>query len=838
MKTGAAFFAAVGFVLASPFAPADVPDLTELMTFLCNPNASNSGWSSSQARAITSIYPYRGKLYTSGGDWYANTGASPIFAVDPETGAFVSEFVAGTETINYLREDSAGRLYAPGVDQREGHANVGALFRRDLDGNWKALLTVPYGNIQDLTSPSGEGFAMHTWDLCCWKGNVFTAGYGIACGPEGSNATMANTTPQLEWSQRQYTNENGSISFAYRRFSAFLAFDDELFCVPSSYLMMSDQGRFPPELWRYNAQTLLFECSYGSWDDLAPGLTMDDAAIAGSGYANTSMFYTMLWHPTPFKGRVLYIAGMEGTSTRPYAALYSAANDSHKVKAVRIGLGDGALPYCIAKHTTRHGDEFVTVLAAQYDSSRQKVLNSVWESADGVTFTRLFTFSSSRHASAIARCGESYFVGMGWSGYCPYSWTLSGEDISGNIYRIPFRRVYRPLDLSPAVSVVKDNGASARLSVKVSAMDAASASLSLVFNGNVVTNWENVVEGETYSASVATTRGSVYDFTFIGAPAGYSEVASSGTFLADAYDGWFRVDFNDPGYKTGADWTDLKDVANPGGTWTDGSGKSVLVEATANAPRHVAIDGDALVVFTPSAASSPGSDVLVTGRVAVVASPIADAMTDPSMVASLYFALEGDAVIPYGYAGGAWSRLSGCSQWQSGQWVDYEIEIDLNSSAAPRVQFRIDGAILTSDGAEWLPLGTVPDRVSSVAYRGTGAIGNFAGDTRVKTIAEFPVPVIGGGGSEGETGGGLAFGTDSQTGLRTFSATVSNPVAGAYYTAFTTTSLQLPFTAECCVQAKQGDEVIPLEVDASVPAKFVKIVVSSAPFAPGAPLPK
>ena len=67
---------------------------------------------------------------------------------------------------------------------------------------------------------------------------------------------------------------------------------------------------------------------------------------------------------------------------------------------------------------------------------------------------------------------------------------------------------------------------------------------------------------------------------------------------------------------------------------------------------------------------------------------------------------------------------------------------------------------------------------------------------------------------------------------------MSNPAAGAFYTAFTTTDLTLPFTAECCVQAKQGDEVLPLEVDATPSTKFVKIVVSAVPFAPGTPLPE
>ena len=812
-------------------AVADVPDCTEAMQFLCNPNKSR--WSTTSAndgrsRAMTTIVPYKGKLYVSGGCWDPNMGWAPIFAVDPVDGSYVREYQAGSERFDYFREDSAGRLYAPVTDQHEDGPNWGALFRKDLDGEWKCLKNIPRGSHPSGTwgNLDNQGYAIHTWDLCCWNGKVFTAGYGIAYGPEGSNDMMRDATP--------CTSTNYTASGTTRRFKAFLPFEDDLFCLPFN------TTSYPFEEWRFNQSTGEFTCEQRAWSEIAPDFTYADMAISSGGYAAPCL-------TTPYKGRVVYILGYEHVDAPKPLCLYSAENVDHHVKATKVNLGSGVFPFCISKYVTRHGDEILNVLAAEFDSTDRTIINSVWESRDGVSFEKLFTFKTGQQASAIGRTDAGFFVGIGWR--FATGWNLAckdgssnnvGDDISGSIYKIPFSRVYRPMELGRAVSVVKDNGTSAGLSVTVTAMDAPSASLSLVFNGNVVTNWENVVEGATYTANVATAKGSVYDFTFTGTPTGYSAVTSSGTFLANVFDGWFSADFGDPGYKTGAGWTDLADVANPGGTWSDGSGSSVLVEATAHAPRHVAIDGDASVVFTPAAASSSGSDVLVTGRVAVVASPIADARTDASLIASLYFALEGDAAIPYGYADGAWNRLSGYSSRQSGQWVAYEIEIDLNSSSAPRVQYRIDGAILTSDGAEWLSLGTAPDHVSAVAYRGTGSIGNLAGETRAKVIAEFPLPVIGGGGSGGEGGGngGLAFGANEQTGLRTFSATVSNPAAGAFYTAFTTTDLTLPFTAECCVQAKQGDEVLPLEVDATPSTKFVKIVVSAVPFAPGTPLPE
>jgi hypothetical protein len=58
---------------------ADVPDLTDLMEAMCNPNATR--WTASQpmARAATSLGVCDGKIYVSGGDWDGNVGARVLF---------------------------------------------------------------------------------------------------------------------------------------------------------------------------------------------------------------------------------------------------------------------------------------------------------------------------------------------------------------------------------------------------------------------------------------------------------------------------------------------------------------------------------------------------------------------------------------------------------------------------------------------------------------------------------------------------------------------------------------------------------------------------------------
>ena len=74
----------------------------------------------------------------------------------------------------------------------------------------------------------------------------------------------------------------------------------------------------------------------------------------------------------------------------------------------------------------------------------RKVVNSVWESRDGVSFKKLFTFKTDQQASAIARTDAGFFVGIGWR--FTTRWNLAckdgcsgnaGDDVSGSIYKIP-----------------------------------------------------------------------------------------------------------------------------------------------------------------------------------------------------------------------------------------------------------------------------------------------------------------------------------------------------------------------------------------------------------------
>ena len=459
---------------------ADVPDLTDLMEAMCNPNATR--WTTSQpmARAATSLGVCDGKIYVSGGDWDKNLGPCPIFAIDPYSGSYVKEFESGTESIDYFRYGSDGSLYAPSVDPCEGYANECNVARRNADGTWTALKIAPY-RWMPYSSSENAYYGTHTWDVALWKGKIFTAGYGIGVGPEKTTARLSDATPQITHCMLSYPD---GLTVP-RRFYAFLPFEDDIFCYPlnrsgtgfdfGKYTVPI--GQYGYEEWRFDESTEKFVCTTNAFTNVTPDLASSDLAFV---YAGNTGIRIQLWHPTAFNGRVLYIAGIPEMTTVPFA-LYTAQNVNHSVKATRVNLGSGVFPFDIFVH-----DGVVTVLAAQYDSTAKKAVNSVWESTDGISFTKKFTFSGVQYANAIAWCDGAYFVAMGAREAVKNAWTFTGTDEVGNIYRI------RDPAYADAIQVVAENaevsvpeGGTAVARFRLAAQPAASVTAAVRVSGGV-----------------------------------------------------------------------------------------------------------------------------------------------------------------------------------------------------------------------------------------------------------------------------------------------------------------------------------------------------------------
>ena len=502
MKTAPRFPRAFvpALVAAAATAAADPPDLTAAMVPLCNPNASR--WTASQpmARAATSLGVCDGKIFVSGGDWDDNLGPCPIFAVDPYSGAYVKEYESGTEAIDYFRIGSDGSLYAPSVDPREGHVNECSVARRKPDGTWTKL-NAPNRWIR-YSSSENAAYGTHNWDFAIWKGKIFTAGYGLGVGTELATTRLSDATPQIKDANRTYASQYGGTFQQSRRFYAFLPFEDDLFCYPLNYAVFQANNFrvWDFEEWRFDESASRFVCQTNAAANVVPGLSRSDMPFLGS---NVYSDRIQLWHPTAFKGRVLYIAGIPEMTTYPFV-LYSATNQNHSVRATRVELGSGVVPFDVFVR----GD-VVSVLAAQYDGSAQKAINSVWESTDGVSFAKKFTFSGVQYANALAYCDGAYYVAMGARQIVQNAWTFTGTDEVGAIYRI------RDPDFADAIAVVAEN-----------------AAVSVPEGGSAVARFKLVAQPAAAVTAAVRLSG--------GVPAVSAEVASV-TFTPEDWDEWHEV---------------------------------------------------------------------------------------------------------------------------------------------------------------------------------------------------------------------------------------------------------------------------------------------------------
>ena len=119
-----------------------------------------------------------------------------------------------------------------------------------------------------------------------------------------------------------------------------------------------------------------------------------------------------------------------------------------------------------------------------------------------------------------------------------------------------------------------------------------------------------------------------------------------------------------------------------------------------------------------------------------------------------------------------------------------------------------------------------------MTFAGDGAIADFRGVYTTTEVGRVERPLF-------AADSPLGFGTDAPSGNATFSATIRNAVPGANYTAFAADSPAGPWAAERDSVAAGESGTLVLTVDATKPARFLRIVASPAgtSFRAGDPLP-
>lgn len=159
---------------------------------------------------------YQGKLYIGAGDYDANSGNTPIYALDLETqtwddtGTLLNEAVTGLAVL----EDT---FYIPGTDPTTNSWAYGNYYHKDGQ-NWQIHDNLPG--------------AVHTFDIASYKGNLF---FGIGT----ANATVSpvkiskdnGATYQDVAFYRDGKNQIGDQTYRYFRVYNFFQLKGDLYCL-------------------------------------------------------------------------------------------------------------------------------------------------------------------------------------------------------------------------------------------------------------------------------------------------------------------------------------------------------------------------------------------------------------------------------------------------------------------------------------------------------------------------------------------------------------------------------------------------------------------------------
>lgn len=458
----------------------------------------------------------------------------------------------------------------------------------------------------------------------------------------------------------------------------------------------------------------------------------------------------------------------------------------------------------------------------------------VWEfDPDNDTAPKVrFGVSNAKGFHTDATYGDIYQVGSSdyWNDHVTVR-PVSGSQFdvypkgASRMYKVHWATAYPAayttyVEMSEPVAKVADDGKSVRIEATVTIPHATATTIEVTLNGTVVTNWVTAASG-TYAYEGPLEFGStnVYSMRAISSLAPEKPCAAAGSFIARAYRNWYRVDFSsDPGYRAGQDWTNLVDVASPGGTWTRQDTNSVFDTAR----RIVLLENATNLCYHPLTSSPLGEDVEVDFRVKIAA-VLEDKTVPEGSVAGFVFAQGTDGnIVPFGYADGDWHELPNGGWASDADWADLRISFDF-TSAKPTVSYRLDGVLLsTKDGVSALPFTGTKRQISHLNFTGSGAFGDLAGNyytIRASEPIPVPKPVIAGN-------------PTLTAGL--FQMTLAETQKNVYYCAFTARTLTDEFIAENdSVEGNGASLVLSVTAPADEPSKFARIVASSAPIAKG-----
>ena len=416
---------------------------------------------------------------------------------------------------------------------------------------------------------------------------------------------------------------------------------------------------------------------------------------------------------------------------------------------------------------------------------------------------------------SLSKAGELTFSWDGLSPGTTYYWTVRATGSNGlsSERQGQVQTRFHALAIGPATATVAFDGTRATMGAALLNLASPPATVELYVDGALVRTWGGVTAAGAFEHTAETVPGRTYRFWFE-ATAGGETVGSTNTFVTSAAEDWFNVRWAQDGYEAGAAWDVAAARAASGGSWTRPAGD----ESEFDGARLALVppeDGAAVLRFAPSTPMASGADVVVQGR-AVVAAGTLPEETPAGALGGLVFLADGPAV----WTGEGWMQLSGV-QPETGDEVDWKLEVRLSGEGAPCVRATVDGTVLTTENQQtWFPLPAGTVSLGAVGFAGGGQVGDFRGQYKAVVVGRFERPHFGGG------SGGDAI----AVGATTFSVTIDNASAEAVYGVYVCGMVDGDYVLGQTRSGSAGTMTFDIDVG-DAPSQFVVIVAADPGYA-------
>jgi hypothetical protein len=334
------------------------------------------------ARNISDLKAFDGKLYVGHGDWGLNSGPTDLWYYDLHKKEFVKQGQIEDEAADHFRVIN-GRLYVPGTDPREDWS-LGNFYRLE-NGQWVKHRTLPG--------------AIHNFDIVGVGDTLFATTSRLIEQPQ---CLMVSTDDGKTWTIHEIPPDTNIPPHTGLRQSV-LVIDGSVY-VP---VIATKSGE--AKVYRFNGKG--FDPCLG---EMLPGA---EKPVRNSVSWTTSV----LEKSTIFKGKAVYL-GIVHRSIKDADKPWRSEKTSALFVATLPGPNEFRAERSLAEENPTDlvvDDERCYVVSYRWKNKsdpKQGAVTTIFASTDLKNWSKLFSFDHETYASAIEVVNGDIYLGLGGTG--------------------------------------------------------------------------------------------------------------------------------------------------------------------------------------------------------------------------------------------------------------------------------------------------------------------------------------------------------------------------------------------------------------------------------------